>query len=145
MKKIKTPLPERLKTIRGSESQTSFAHRLGIPQQTYSHYESGKTEPPLGMLVAIAKMTGATTDFLLGIDGARGSVSVTATDHSVASNNSAVSQAQDARLLSLLESQQRIIERLTGATEHTKAPSEPPPDTVVQDKCVGMDWKPEGW
>ena len=35
----------RLKELRGEESQSKFAARLGLPQQTYYRYESGNSEP----------------------------------------------------------------------------------------------------
>lgn len=61
---------------------------------------------------------GVTTDWLLGITDSRGAgVAVTATDHSIAASNSTVrsDSAETARLLSIIESQQRVIERLAGA------------------------------
>lgn len=117
MKIHETRLAEALKQIRGSIPQTAFSRNLGIPQQTYSRYESGVSEPSLGMLCKIARRFGVTTDWLLGLSDSRG-VSITATDHSVAANNSTVQTPQEsATLLRIIESQQRVIETLAGAAK----------------------------
>jgi len=113
-----TRLPERLKMLRGDTSQQSFASIFGVRQTRYSGWETGRNEPPLSVLVALAKHFGVTTDWLLGITDSRGpGVAVTATDHSIAASNSTVrsDSAETARLLSIIESQQRVIERLAGA------------------------------
>ena len=59
---------ERLKEARGSESQASFANKLGISQVAYSRYESGQREPGLDCLYQIGVMTGVSVDWLLGLD-----------------------------------------------------------------------------
>lgn len=110
-----TRLVEGLKRIRGSRSQADFALLLGVKQQTYSNWERGRVEPSLSVLAGIAKHFGVTTDWLLGLSDSRG-VSITATDHSVAANNSTVSTPPEcATLLRIIESQQRVIEKLAGA------------------------------
>lgn len=113
---LKTHLPERLKQLRGKQSQASFAQSIGVKQQTYSNWETGRSDIPLGWVAGLSQHFGVTTDWLLGLSDSRGgAVSLTATDHSVAANNSSVSQsAETARLLSIIESQQRVIERLAG-------------------------------
>ena len=57
----------RLKELRGEESQAKFAARLGLPQQTYYRYESGKSEPPLSLLRNISLKFGVSADWLLGL------------------------------------------------------------------------------
>lgn len=109
-----TRLPEALKQIRGSLSQAKFSAQIGLKQTTYSAWETGKKEPSLSVLAGIAKHFGVTTDWLLGLSDSRG-VSITATDHSVAANNSTVQTPQEcATLLRIIESQQRVIEKLAG-------------------------------
>ena len=111
-----TRLVEGLKRIRGSRSQADFALLLGVKQQTYSNWERGRVEPSLSVLAGIAKHFNVSVDWLLGLDDNRGMVRVTATDHSVAANNSTVSDsAEVSRLLGIIESQQKVIQKLAGA------------------------------
>ena len=60
-------LADRLRGLRGTESQTAFAARFGLKQAIYSHYETGRKKPSLEVLVEMAKVLGATTDYLLGL------------------------------------------------------------------------------
>ena len=72
----------RLKEVRNSLSQNEFAKTLGIPQTSYSRYESGKNEPDYELLVAICRTFGVSADWLLGLTDERvprgGNPSVTA-------------------------------------------------------------------
>ena len=47
-------------------NQKEFAQKLGMSQQRYQHYESGKREPDNHTLALIAQELGVTTDYLLG-------------------------------------------------------------------------------
>lgn len=60
-------LADRLRGLRGTESQTAFAARFGLKQAIYSHYETGRKKPSLEVLVDMAQKLGATTDYLLGL------------------------------------------------------------------------------
>ena len=60
-------LADRLRGLRGVESQTAFAARFGLKQAIYSHYETGRKKPSLEVLVDMAQKLGATTDYLLGL------------------------------------------------------------------------------
>ena len=60
-------LADRLRGLRGTESQTAFAARFGLKQAIYSHYETGRKKPSLEVLVDMAVKLGATTDYLLGL------------------------------------------------------------------------------
>ena len=60
-------LADRLRGLRGTESQTAFAARFGLKQAIYSHYETGRKKPSLEVLVDMAMKLGATTDYLLGL------------------------------------------------------------------------------
>jgi transcriptional regulator with XRE-family HTH domain len=128
MKTSFTPFAARLKLLRGKENQGRFADKLELKQGSYSRYETGEREPDLRTLCQIAKFTGVSADWLLGLaDVARpGGVSVKAGDGSAIASESpgayvqagATSahdsdQPQIARLLSIIESQQRVIESLS--------------------------------
>ena len=69
---------DRLKTLRGGESQSSFAMRFNLKQSAYSRYEAGSREPDLALLCLIARVCNVTTDWLLGMSGVDSSVSVNA-------------------------------------------------------------------
>ena len=60
-------LADRLRGLRGTESQTAFAARFGLKQAIYSHYETGRKKPSLEVLVDMAMKLGVTTDYLLGL------------------------------------------------------------------------------
>lgn len=61
----------RLKELRGSLSQAKFASDLGLPQQTYANYETGRSEVGLSLLCDIASRYGVTTDWLLGLNDSK--------------------------------------------------------------------------
>jgi len=67
LKKFMLKLADRLRGLRGTESQTAFAARFGLKQAIYSHYETGRKKPSLEVLVDMAIKLGATTDYLLGL------------------------------------------------------------------------------
>lgn len=62
---------ERLKELRGCESQKSFAAMLKLNQQTYQRYESGAREPDLETIHRIGVSCGVSIDWLLGLSDAR--------------------------------------------------------------------------
>jgi len=49
-------------------SQSEMAKILHVSQQTYSRYESHKTEIPLEKLVYLAKFFDTSVDYLLGVE-----------------------------------------------------------------------------
>jgi transcriptional regulator with XRE-family HTH domain len=57
----------RLKELREAQgiSQSELARRLGIPQQTYNHYERGDRTLPYDVLIQLANFFCVTTDYLL--------------------------------------------------------------------------------
>lgn len=61
----------RLKELRGSLSQAKFASDLGLPQQTYANYETGRSEVGLSLLCDLASRFGVTTDWLLGLSDSK--------------------------------------------------------------------------
>lgn len=61
-------LGTRLATLRTEHklSQQAVADELGIPQQTYAHYEVGRARMPASLLPPLAEIFGVTVDELLG-------------------------------------------------------------------------------
>ena len=55
----------RLRMARGQRSQAEVCEVLEIKQGTYSTWELGKYEPPLGIIVKLAAYFGVTVDWLL--------------------------------------------------------------------------------
>lgn len=106
---------QRLKELRKQASQRAFSQILGVNQQKVSRWETGRFEPSLDEVITICNSLHVSADWLLGLSDSRG-VSITATDHSVAANNSTVSDSADvSRLLGIIESQQKVIQKLAGA------------------------------
>lgn len=67
LKQIKDRLGRRLAMLReGLDlSQDEFAGKLGISQTRYSKYESGRSQPPLDILIAVSELTGQSLDFII--------------------------------------------------------------------------------
>ena len=75
----------RLKEARNGENQSSFAARLGLKTAVYSHYETGKREPSLDVIIRIAQTLGVSVDWLLGLKPETGGgVAVTGSGNAVA-------------------------------------------------------------
>lgn len=53
-------------------SQQALAEQLGIPQQTFAHYEVGRARMPVSLLPELARLFGIGTDELLGLRNASG-------------------------------------------------------------------------
>ena len=104
-----------------------MAEKIGIPQQTYAGWEVGNRQPKLDKLAEVALQFAVSLDWLLGLSDRRpGGVNVTAGDgsaiasespgayvHTVAPPPRDSDPSQVARLLSIIESQQRVIENLS--------------------------------
>ena len=56
-----------LRDLRGL-TQSDVSTQIGIAQNTYSQYETGKREPDMATLVKLADFFGVSTDYLLGKD-----------------------------------------------------------------------------
>lgn len=69
---------DRLKELRGSESQASFAEQLGINRVQYFKYESGKNAPSIEVLANICRVHACSSDWLLGLSDSRGGPSADA-------------------------------------------------------------------
>jgi len=60
-------LHKRLRELRGNESQTEFAKRVGTKQTTYSAWERGEKIPPANSIALICEACGVSADWLLGL------------------------------------------------------------------------------
>lgn len=59
---------ERLRELRGAESQASFAASIGVNRVQYAKYESGQNSPSIELLKRICEAhDGVTADWLLGL------------------------------------------------------------------------------
>ena len=67
---------ERLKELRGAESQASFAAAIGINRVQYAKYESGTNSPNVDALVRICRVHTCSADWLLGLKDRGSSISV---------------------------------------------------------------------
>ncbi|MBQ3427879.1 MAG: helix-turn-helix transcriptional regulator [Clostridia bacterium] len=58
----------RLKELREKRgfTQTEFAERLGVPQSTYSKWETEKRQMDYKTLIRLAAIFGVSVDYLLG-------------------------------------------------------------------------------
>ena len=71
---------ERLKELRGPESQSSFAAAIGIHRVQYVNYEAGKNAPSIEVLERICRVHACSADWLLGLKDRNDSISVHAGD-----------------------------------------------------------------
>lgn len=77
---------ERLKELRGTESQASFAEAIGVNRVQYAKYEAGKNVPSVDILANICRVHACSADWLLGLRelGARAAVVVNGSGNVVA-------------------------------------------------------------
>lgn len=60
-------ISQRLKELRGKKTQNEVADAIdGLSREKLSHYETGRTEPDLEMLVKFANYYKVSTEYLLG-------------------------------------------------------------------------------
>ena len=64
-------LADRLKELRGTKSQAAVAKRLGISQQGWARYETGKILPGAEMIRQICSEFNISADWLLGLSDVR--------------------------------------------------------------------------
>jgi len=99
---VKKSLGDRLKELRGGDSQTSFCHKIQQKQGTYSAWERDEKDPSSTAIALICSRCGVSADWLLGLSDAA-SVTVTAVPEPQA----------DAYWRDLVASQQGTISSLT--------------------------------
>lgn len=61
-------LADRLRELRATESQASFAAAVGINRVQYAKYESGVNVPSVEVLANICRVHSVSADWLLGIE-----------------------------------------------------------------------------
>lgn len=64
---MSSTLPERLRLLRGAQSQFDFAHKLGLKQTSYSGWESGGRDPGASVIATISTKFGISADWILGL------------------------------------------------------------------------------
>lgn len=65
----------RLRLLRGELSQEAFARQLGLRRPVYRRYETGERNPPIDMLIKLARFGRTTIDWIVtGRSGGRSSV-----------------------------------------------------------------------
>lgn len=79
-------LGEKLKELRNQNnySQNALAEELGVSRQTVSYWETGKTQPPVEILITLCKLYQISLDELVGIES---------TENSVATHESIVAES----------------------------------------------------
>lgn len=58
---------DRLRELRGNESQASFAAEIGLNRVQYAKYESSKNAPSIDVLATICRTHACSADWLLGL------------------------------------------------------------------------------
>ena len=76
-------LGERLRELRGSQSQREMAEPVGIKYQAWDRYEKGKVSPGADILQQICRVHACSADWLLGLPQ-RGSTSTAIANGGVA-------------------------------------------------------------
>lgn len=64
---MKNLFPEKLRTLRGSQSKQEFCQKLGISYSAYSRYESGERSPDWDSIIKICTIINVSADWLLGL------------------------------------------------------------------------------
>lgn len=60
-----TDLGQRLKFLRGEQSQEDFARKVGLTRAALANYETGRTKPKPSVLREVSRKLGLSDDFLL--------------------------------------------------------------------------------
>lgn len=60
---------DRLVEVRkaAGKTQKEVAKMIGLPERSYRRYESGEREPVISSIIALARLYGVSTDYLLGL------------------------------------------------------------------------------
>lgn len=61
----KKGISERIKKLRGTETQTTFGKKYGMSQGQIGHIETGRTVPSLGFLLVLSFEYCVSVDFIL--------------------------------------------------------------------------------
>lgn len=119
-------LLERVAELRENMSVSAFARKIGLNQKSVDQYVKGERKPSAEFLFAVCSKCGVSADWLLGLTDTRTGAGpvVTATGGSAASGTGPATvhappavappgPAETDRLLTIIESQQRVIETLS--------------------------------
>ncbi len=60
-------LSDRLRALRGSQSQSDMANQLGMKQPQWARYENGSSSPGVDILEKICRIHSVSADWLLGL------------------------------------------------------------------------------
>ena len=93
----KNAVAARLKELRGPISQAEMARKVGIAQQGWARYESGKVVPGAEALHQICESSGVSADWLLGLPERRESTRVTAGSGAAVAIGSGTANASNCR------------------------------------------------
>lgn len=86
---------ERLRTLRGKQSQGAFAKMCGVPQSSVAQWELGAS-PSARKLLNVCQATGVSADWLLGLSPGEAKVSATG-DHNAQAVNGGTASVVDGR------------------------------------------------
>jgi transcriptional regulator with XRE-family HTH domain len=64
---MSSTLPERLRLLRGVQSQFDFARKLGVKQTSYSGWETRGKDPGASVIAKISTKLGISADWILGL------------------------------------------------------------------------------
>lgn len=93
---------DRLKLVRGELAQVAAAKRIGITQQGWARYESGKVLPNPELLHQICCKFGVSADYLLGLSDDRHGTVISVTNEEYEAKL-AEKDAEIARLNGIIE------------------------------------------
>lgn len=57
-------------------TQREMAKRLNVSQGTYNNWENGKTEPPIGQLIALSNLFEVSVDYIIGNSDDYGNINI---------------------------------------------------------------------
>ena len=99
---------DRLKELRGSESQSSFAAQIELNRVQYAKYESGVNAPSIEVLTRICRVHACSADWLLGLSEDRGGVHSAAPTPQVTKSRQKVCEPQFDYLTKFAALEQRV-------------------------------------
>lgn len=110
---MKKSFCEKLRELRGNNSQQEFAKRIGVPQTSYSAWERGVKEPSFSAIKKLCEVCAIPPEWLLGIDDVNPK-GITATNSAVHTNgNTHIKVATECRDCPTVARLMAIVENLT--------------------------------
>ena len=65
--RIMNQIADRLRQLRGEQTQAEFARQLNMQRPQLANYETGKNVPSADFVYKVCEQTGASADWLLGL------------------------------------------------------------------------------